>query len=410
MPDAADASTDGDAKPVGDAPREQGDTASPEPDGGKPEVGADAAKDIAADTVASDAADALADASEVSSRRAYRAIAVTLGRYHACALLDDHQVKCWGENAYGQLGLGDHKFRGLDLAEMGDALPAVDLGTGRTAKAVAAGRYATCAILDTDELKCWGMGDMAAFPGGKEDRGDAPGEMGDALPTIDLGPGRKARRVAISYSDTCVERDDGKLRCWGLNGGPIDRDVGKITFLAGASTYVIALLDDGTLVNVTASATPVERPPLPRPAVSVGGALSTWCALLDDGKPWCSYPLEDPPPAGVKVKQFALSERRGFTALLADGTVRSWSPFSTAFPWTKAPAGDPLGGATLALGQPVQALAGGGFDHTCALLADGGVKCWSKLGGTKESAIGLGPNEGISGTTWRSVDLGTRPE
>ncbi len=48
----------------------------------------------------------------------------------------------------GQLGSGDSGDRGDQPGEMGDSLPVVDLGTGKTAKALSAGRATVCAILN----------------------------------------------------------------------------------------------------------------------------------------------------------------------------------------------------------------------------------------------------------------------
>ena len=45
-------------------------------------------------------------------------------------------MKCWGYNLYGQLGQGDTETRGDVAGELGDALPPIDLGTGRTALAI----------------------------------------------------------------------------------------------------------------------------------------------------------------------------------------------------------------------------------------------------------------------------------
>ena len=61
------------------------------------------------------------------------AVAIAAGGYHSCAVLDDGTAKCWGANGSGNLGQGDTTTRGDGAGEMGDGLDAIDLGTGRTA-------------------------------------------------------------------------------------------------------------------------------------------------------------------------------------------------------------------------------------------------------------------------------------
>lgn len=53
------------------------------------------------------------------------------------------RMQCWGMNALGALGLGDTLDRGDGPDEMGDALPAVSLGTGVTVAADAGAVIAT---------------------------------------------------------------------------------------------------------------------------------------------------------------------------------------------------------------------------------------------------------------------------
>ena len=81
---------------------------------------------------------------------------ISTGRFHTCAILDNDKVKCWGGG--GLLELGHAKSMGNAPNEMGNNLPAVDLGTGRTAKAISSGGKHTCALLDNDTMKCWGSG------------------------------------------------------------------------------------------------------------------------------------------------------------------------------------------------------------------------------------------------------------
>merc|ERR1711988_2084577 len=101
-------------------------------------------------------------------------------------------------------------------SEMGDFLPIVDLGTGRSAKSLVAGSYHTCAILDTNDVKCWGSGrDGQLGYGDTDNRGDGSSEMGDFLPAVDLGTGRSAKFLAAGGFHTCAILDTNDVKCWG---------------------------------------------------------------------------------------------------------------------------------------------------------------------------------------------------
>jgi alpha-tubulin suppressor-like RCC1 family protein len=135
-----------------------------------------------------------------------------------CALLDNQTVKCWGNNSLGRLGIGDTEPRGDDPNEMGDMLPTVQLGTGRTAVAIAAGGFHTCAILDDATVKCWGSNLDAELGIGSTatSRGAAAGTMGDALPAVALGTGRTAKSIVAGERHTCALLDNDTVKCWGL--------------------------------------------------------------------------------------------------------------------------------------------------------------------------------------------------
>jgi alpha-tubulin suppressor-like RCC1 family protein len=150
---------------------------------------------------------------------------VGLGNFHSCAILDDDTVKCWGSNTYGQLGYDDTTTRGTTVGSMA-ALQTVNLGSGRKAKKLAVGLYHTCAILDDDTLKCWGYGSFGIL--GYSDtanRGNTAGSMA-ALPTVNVGAGRYAKNISAGIYHTCAILDDDTAKCWGRNapGGSLGYD------------------------------------------------------------------------------------------------------------------------------------------------------------------------------------------
>lgn len=139
------------------------------------------------------------------------AIQIAAGGWHTCAILSDNSVKCWGRGNQGQLGYGDTGNQNSPAN--------VNLGTGRTAVSIALGYYHTCALLDDGSVKCWGYNAYGQLGYGDTDnRGDQGGEMGDALPAVSLGAGRTAVSIAAGTSHTCAVLDNGSVKCWGWNG------------------------------------------------------------------------------------------------------------------------------------------------------------------------------------------------
>ncbi|MFN3202836.1 MAG: fibrinogen-like YCDxxxxGGGW domain-containing protein [Bradymonadia bacterium] len=146
----------------------------------------------------------------------YAATDIVAGTWHTCARLHDGQMKCWGDNRAGQLGQGHTFSLGDAPGEMGDALPVIDLGG--LVSALDAGGEQTCAILNTGALKCWGGNAYGGLgQGHTQTLGDGPGEMGDNLSSIDLGTGASAGEVAIGWGFTCARLQDKTVKCWGGN-------------------------------------------------------------------------------------------------------------------------------------------------------------------------------------------------
>lgn len=141
---------------------------------------------------------------------------------HSCAILENQELKCWGKNTYGQLGLGNTTSYGAGSPPM-SSLDPVALGSGRTPKVIAAGGDFNCSLLDNGSVKCFGRGDTGQLGGGNtSSMGDNAGEMGDNLPSVDLGTGLSTRKISLGRNHGCGLFDAGgvdKVKCWGDNIG-----------------------------------------------------------------------------------------------------------------------------------------------------------------------------------------------
>jgi alpha-tubulin suppressor-like RCC1 family protein len=82
------------------------------------------------------------------------AISIIAGDLFTCALFDDGSVHCWGANASGQLGQGHTNAIGDDEAPS----DGVGVDLGGVAIQVSAGGYHACAVLEDFTVMCWGEG------------------------------------------------------------------------------------------------------------------------------------------------------------------------------------------------------------------------------------------------------------
>ena len=137
-----------------------------------------------------------------------KATQITVGGGHSCALLESGAVRCWGYNAWGQLGYGNIDNIGDDETPAS----AGDVNVGARVLHIVANVGQTCALLESGAVRCWGQGEMGKLGYGNTDNiGDdeTPVSAGD----VNIG-GNVVQLTAGEYH-TCALMDSGAVRCWG---------------------------------------------------------------------------------------------------------------------------------------------------------------------------------------------------
>ncbi len=393
-------------------------------------------------------------------------IDLAAGRDHTCALSAQGQVFCWGNNFSGELGYGDTMDRGNQAADMGNNLPAVDLGTGRTATALAAGNAHTCALLDDRTVKCWGANLSGQLGYGDTfARGDDPNEMGDDLPVVELGTGRTARGLAVGSTHSCALLDDATVKCWGSGGfgrlgqgntatigdmademgdnlAPINLGAGRsVAALSAGEAHTCAILDNDVLkcwgrnavgqlglgdtthrgdgANEMGDSLPAVSLGDGRTATAVSAGQVHTCALLDNAEVKCwgegaegrlgysstfdrgdnanemGFNLPNV-PLGTDVSVVAIATgNRHSCARLADGNLKCWGENGNG-QLGQSDTNDRGDNALemqdfllpimLGTDRSVTAV-GAGDEHTCAILDDNSLRCWGK---NSQGQLGLG--------------------
>lgn len=137
---------------------------------------------------------------------------LALGRRHACALLLDGSVRCWGRNSAGELGIGAVSDEPVALPQR---VMVNETDTLEGVESIALGDNHACAKLTDATVRCWGFNGSGQLGTGAESSPDKSfaepvfahhGEPLDGVTQLLLGPKR-----------SCAEREPGEFWCWGDN-------------------------------------------------------------------------------------------------------------------------------------------------------------------------------------------------
>ncbi len=302
------------------------------------------------------------------------------GDYNTCVVLNDGRAECWGENDRGEVGDGttEARWSPVDVIGLGGEISMISMG----------GSFA-CALLEDGRVQCWGNNRIGQCGDGTQTHGLSPSYV--------FGLESGVESVTAGWAHTCAVTTDGAAKCWGNNGNGQCGD-GNVCTSAETPVDVVGLdsdvSGDGGGIRVfggpsSAAASSIGATACPRPQDVAGltsgvRAISPGCALLTTGAVTCWG--TDIVGLGSGVQAIDSSNNNpvywGNTqkacALMDTGTVKCWL--------LQNDDGDPL---ALTPPAPVPGLSGevtavtvgGSYSdyyegHACALLTDGGVKCW----------------------------------
>lgn len=180
------------------------------------------------------------------------ATALSLGVAHSCALMTDGRVMCWGNNDSGQLGDGTH---------IGHSSP-VPVSGINGAISVSTGDHHSCALLTDQRVLCWGANFAGQLGNGTYVDSSEPTDLYSHpwyVMTV------RATAIEAGGAHTCALVDEGLVSCWGNNyfGGlgnghwhsvfcspQLAGGVSGVVAISAAGQHTCFVLSDGRLICV----------------------------------------------------------------------------------------------------------------------------------------------------------------
>lgn len=92
-------------------------------------------------------------------------LSISVGQQHSCGVTTAHEVYCWGEGSYGQLGDGSNTTRGVAPRKVAGGL---------SFSAVTAGYITTCGLTTDGFAYCWGEGGFGGLGSGSTNSSRVP--------------------------------------------------------------------------------------------------------------------------------------------------------------------------------------------------------------------------------------------
>ena len=267
---------------------------------------------------------------------------------HACALLEDGRIMCWGLNEFGQVGDGTHISRTAPVYVIGieDAVQ------------VASGGSFSCALLRNGSVACWGCYWCYCDPMDVH-ISHWPVKAKILVPS-------DAVQISASFSHVCALLRNGSVECWGCNFHG-EAGVGEVSEMPWDYRYH----------PVQLNAVQVSSGGFHTCALLANGSVACW-GLNDSGQLGMGS-VSDPVPSPVRVPYLkdvsqVSAGYRHTCALLANGSVACWGDnrYGQLGDGTKENRSIPV--KVLGLKGAVRVEAGA--RHTCALLRDMSVVCW----------------------------------